>query len=408
MKINYSALTSLSTFLKLFAASRSTSQVAPAMRTSKKTIPPLVAEKPKRLLSIDALRGFDMLLISGGGTFLVLLENKTGWAWVDWIAMQMEHPDWHGFTFYDFIFPLFLFIAGVSLPFSLHKGLAMGMSKAALYRKAFWRMLILIALGILYKNAPIPFFEPSQIRLVSVLGRIGLAGFVTTVLYLNFSWKSRIVWVAVILLLYYAALFLVPVPGYGAGDLSMEGNLVGWIDRNFLPGRLLQQIYDELGLLTQLPALCLTVLGAMAGDILRSEQRDSRKLLIMLMVGVMGIGLGLVWSLHFPINKHLWTSSFILLTGGMAFLFLALFYWIIDVMRYQKWAFFFKVIGLNSLTIYLAYRFIDFRHSSHLLFSGLYTPTPEPWHEVFEAFGALVLVWLFLYFLYRKRLFLKI
>lgn len=369
---------------------------------------PVVAETPKRLRSIDSLRGFDMLLISGGGAFLVLLENKTGLAWVDWVAGQFTHPEWHGFTFYDFIFPLFLFISGVSLAFSLNKGLALGLRKNDLYRKAFWRMLILIALGILYKNAPVPFFEPSQIRLGSVLGRIGFAGFVTTLLYLNFSGTSRLVWVAGILVLYYAALFLVPVPGYGAGDLSVEGNLVGWFDRSFLPGRLLQGTYDELGLLTQFPALCLTVLGAFAGDILRSGQKDHRKLQLLLLAGLAGIAAGLGWDLHFPINKHLWSSSFILLTGGMAFLFLALFYWVIDVLKFQKWAFFFRVIGLNSLTIYLAYRFINFNYSSRLLFSGLYAPAPEPWHEVFEALGALGLVWLFLYFLYRQKLFLKV
>ena len=375
---------------------------------SQKNIPPLLAEKPKRLLSIDALRGFDMLFISGAGTFLLLLEGKTDLAWVDGLARQMEHPAWHGFTFYDFIFPLFLFIAGISLPFSLHKGQALGMDKAEIYRKALRRMLILIALGILYKNAPIPFFEPSQIRLGSVLGRIGLAGFVTTLLYLHFSFRARLTWVAGILLLYYAALFLIPVPGYGAGDLSFEGNLVGWFDRTFLPGRLLQGTYDELGLLTQLPALCLTVLGAAAGDMLQTLQHDHKKLQQLLLAGALSLGLGLLWSLHFPINKHLWSSSFILLTGGMAFLALALFFWVIDVLHYQRWAFFFKVIGVNSLTIYLAYRFIDFQDTSRLLFAGSYAPAPEQWHEVFQAVGGLALVWLFLYFLYRNKLFLKV
>jgi predicted acyltransferase len=367
-----------------------------------------VAQKPRRLLSIDALRGFDMLLISGGGTFLLLLENKTGLAWVDWVAGQMKHPAWDGFTFYDFIFPLFLFIAGVSLPFSLNKGLALGLQKKDFYRKALQRMLILIALGILYKNAPVPFFEPSQIRVVSVLGRIGFAGLVTTLLYLNFSWLGRLGWVGGILFLYYAALFLVPVPGYGAGDLSIEGNLVGWFDRTFLPGRLLQGNYDELGLLTQFPALCLTVLGALAGDLLLKGWPDAKKLRLLVLAGVAGVVGGLLWDLHFPINKHLWSSSFILLTGGMAFLFLALFYWVIDVLKVQKWAFFFQVIGLNSLTIYLVYRFINFSYSSRLLFSGIYDPLPEQWHQVLEALGALGLVWLFLYLLYRKRLFLKV
>lgn len=349
-----------------------------------------------------------MLLISGGAYFIRAMEGKTGWDWIDWIAIQMEHPAWHGFTFYDFIFPLFLFIAGVSLPFSLNKGLSIGMNKFMLYRKSFRRMLILIALGILYKNAPLSIFEPSQIRYVSVLGRIGFAVFITTILYLNFSKKSRILWGASILILYYAALFLIPVPGYGAGNLSFEGNLVGWIDRHWLPGRLLQDTYDELGLLTQLPALCLTLLGSLAGDILRSDQKEIDKLKLLFFTGVSCIGTGLLWSLHFPINKHLWSSSYILLTGGMAVLCMFTFYGLIDVLKYKKWAFFFQVIGLNSLTIYLGYRFIDFSETSHLLFGGIYSIAPEPWHEVFQAFGAMMLVWLLLYFLYREKIFIKI
>ncbi|NND08930.1 MAG: DUF5009 domain-containing protein [Saprospiraceae bacterium] len=362
----------------------------------------------KRILSIDALRGFDMLFISGAGTFLALLEGKSNWGWVDAVAHQMTHPAWHGFTFYDFIFPLFLFIAGVSLTFSIKSALGRGMSKSEIYRKVFLRMIILMLLGYLYKNAPIPFFEPSQIRFSSVLGRIGFAVFVTTLVYLNFKKKGRIIWIAGILLAYYAMLYLIPVPGYGAGDLSFEGNLVGWIDRTFMPGRLIQGTYDELAILTELPSMCLTMMGAFAGDIIGSKRPAVERGKLLLGIGGVVLIMGLLWSLHFPINKHLWTSSFILLTGGMAFLALAMFYWIIDIWGYTKWAFFFKVIGMNSLLIYLAYRFIDFRHTAHLLFSGLYAPAAERWHEVIEALGALALVWLFLYFMYRQRFFLKI
>ena len=367
------------------------------------------APAPKRLLSIDTLRGFDMLMIAGAGAFISLLYGKTGWGWVDAVALQFEHPRWDGFTFYDFIFPLFLFIAGLSLPFSLNKGLGLGFSKSDLYRKAFTRMLILIAFGILYKNAPVPFLEWSNIRFVSVLGRIGFAGFITTLLYLNFGFRKRIFWVAGLLLFYYAALFLIPVPGYGAGDLSFEGNLTGWIDRTFLPGRLHQVTYDELGLLTQIPALCLTVLGSLAADILRRvNDSDYRKLRDLAIAGLICLVIAAVWSLHFPINKHLWSSSFIMLTGGMAFLIFALFYWVIDILQYRRWTFFFFVIGMNSLTIYLAYRFIDFEHTSRLLFEGLYINTADAWHPVFESLGALALVWLFLYILYRLKVFVKI
>jgi predicted acyltransferase len=362
----------------------------------------------QRLASVDALRGFDMLMIAGLGSFIVLLGGKTDWPWLQTMAAQFKHPAWNGFTFYDFIFPLFLFMAGVSLAFSLNSTRNRDLPHSVLYKKAFKRMLILIGLGILYKNAPLPVFDPAQIRLGSVLGRIGFAGFITTILYLNFSPRGRMAWIAGILLVYYAILYLIPVPGYGAGDLSFEGNLVGWFDRQFLPGRLLQKTYDELGLLTQFPSLCLTMLGAFAGDILRGGQSSGQKLKTLGLLGVGGIVLGLLWALHFPINKHLWTSSFILLTGGMAYLFLALFYGIIDVGGFRKWAFFFQVIGMNSLTIYLLNGFVDFKHSSARLFGGIYRQAPEAWHDVWQALGALALVWLMLYFLYRKKLFLKV
>ena len=262
-----------------------------------------VRSSSKRLLSIDTLRGFDMLMIAGLGTFISLLYGKTGWGWVDALALQFRHPAWDGFTFYDFIFPLFLFIAGLSIPFSLAKGIQSGLSRTDLYKKAFVRMMILIALGILDKNAPVPFFDWENIRLGSVLGRIGFAGFITVVLYLNFGFRQRIFWVTGFLLFYYAALFLIPVPGYGAGDLSFEGNLTGWIDRTILPGRLLQKTYDELGLLTQIPALCLTGMGSLAGDILRRESDgDYTKLRRLVIAGAICLAIAWIWSLHFPIN----------------------------------------------------------------------------------------------------------
>ena len=270
-------------------------------------------------------------------------------------------------------------------------------------------MLVLIALGMLDKNAPFPFFDWPHIRLGSVLGRIGLAGFITIVLYLNFNSIKRLYMIAGILLLYYACVMWIPVPGYGAGDLSFEGNLIGWIDRTFLPGRLLQGTYDELGLLTQLPAICLTLLGAFTGEILRTNSiADGKKFTQLLITSGICITSGLIWSLHFPISKHLWSSSFILLTGGMSVGLMAVFYGVIDILNMKKWSFFFVVIGMNSLAIYMLYRFVNFRYTSQLLFQGLYVNLNEKWHGVFETFGAIALVWVLLYFLYRKKIFFKI
>lgn len=361
-----------------------------------------------RLLSIDTLRGFVMLFISGGGTFLILMKGKTGLNFIDVIADQLHHPPWHGFAFYDLIMPLFLFISGVSISFSLSKRLALGLNKSELYKKVFKRMLILIGLGIIYKNTPIQFFDPAAIRFGSVLGRIGIACFVTAFLFLNYSWKTRLYITGGILVSYYAALFLIPVPGFGAGDLSIEGNLVGWFDRTFLPGRLREVIYDELGILTQISALCITVFGSMAGDILRNNFSDNKKTVLLLAVGTLSVVIGLIWGMHFPINKKLWSSSFIMLTSGLGFMILSLFYWVIDVCGYRKWTFFFKVIGMNSLTVYFVYHLFNFKKPSSMLFSGLYAPLPDQWHEVLEALGAWALVWLFLYFLYKREIFIKI
>ena len=362
----------------------------------------------ERLASIDALRGFDMLMISGGGTFIFLLGGKTGISFIDFISAQLVHPEWHGFTFYDFIFPLFLFLAGTSLSFSLTKSLSRKISKTEILRKVFIRMLILIVLGILDKNAPVNIFDPAHIRYGSVLGRIGLATFVGAILYLNYSSKQRLILAAIILVAYYLVLTLIPVPDYGAGNLSFEGNLVGWFDRSFMPGKLKQGTYDELAILTQFPAICLTIFGMLAGDILINKIAASVKLKGLFFVGLAGIIMGLIWNFVFPINKHLWSSSFILLTSGLSFLSLAIFYWIIDVKGYLKWSFFFRVIGTNSLVIYLVMRFVDLNASSRLLFEGFYLHTPEKWHEVFNALGALVIVWFFLYFLYRNKIFVKV
>lgn len=374
------------------------------MATSSQTALPT-----NRLQSLDALRGFDMLMIAGGGQFIARLHGVTDIAWVNELALQFVHPPWHGFTFYDFIFPLFLFLSGVSLTYSLTGALQKGIDKNTLYKKVFKRMIILMVLGIMDKNMPVDIFNPSNIRFGTVLGKIGIASFVAAVLFLNFSSLQRVAIAAGILVLYYAAIFLVPVPGYGAGDISFEGNLVGWFDRTFMPGRLLQKTYDENALLTQFPGMCLAIFGTWAGDKLReADLAEHKKIGQLVLAGIVALVIGLIWDLHFPINKHLWSSSFIMVTTGMSFLFLALFYGIIDVLGIYKWSFFFKVIGMNSIVIYLAYHFIKFDHTSYIIFGGLYQGLDEKWHPSLIALGSLVLVWSLMYFLYKKKIFVRI
>ena len=366
--------------------------------------------KKKRLNSLDALRGADMFMISGGGTFIYYMHGKTDIGWLNTLALNMEHPGWlEPITFYDFIFPLFLFISGVSLVYSVNSQLKKSAAKTDIYKKAFMRMIVLMILGLIYKNSPINIFDPAHIRYSSVLGRIGMATFFTTFLYLNFDWKKRLLWIGGILLAYYAAMFLIPVPGYGAGNMSMEGNFAGWIDRMVMPGRLINGIFDENAFATSFTAFTLTVFGAWAGDILRNTNTDSlKKVKLFFIIGVSLIGIGLIWGMHFPIMKKMWTSSFILVTAGASFLALDIFYWLIDVKGYDKWAFFFKVIGLNSLAVYLLNHFVNFRYTANKLFSGFYGFVNKDWHIVIETFLATVLLWLLLYFLYKKKLFLKV
>lgn len=367
-------------------------------------------EKPKRLNSLDALRGADMFMISGGGAFIYYMHGKTDWNWLNTLALNMEHPGWlEPITFYDFIFPLFLFISGISLAFSVGSQLSKGASNTDLYKKAFKRMIVLMVLGLIYKNSPMNIFDPAHIRYSSVLGRIGMATFFTTILYVNFSWQKRLLWIGGILLTYYAAMFLIPVPGFGAGNMSMEGNFAGWIDRMIMPGRLINGVFDENALATSFQAFTLTIFGAWAGDILKELKTTStQKTKLLFFIGVSLLALGLLWGLHFPIMKKMWTSSFILVTAGASFLVMDLFYWLIDVKNYTKWTLFFKVIGLNSLLVYYLNHFIDFRYTAAKLFSGIYSFVNPNWHIVIETFIATVLLWLLLHFLYKKKIFIKI
>lgn len=361
----------------------------------------------KRLESLDALRGFDMFLIIGGTAFISSFIRAMDWESMEWLTAQFRHAPWHGMTFEDVIFPLFLFMVGVSMVYSVTSSLRKGMSKKEIYRKAFRRMVLLSLLGIVFKNNPLH-FDWGQIRYVSVLGRIGITGFFATLILLNTTWRGRLFWLAGLLLFYWIALLFIPVPGYGAGDLSQEGNMATYINSIIVPGRLIDGIYDENGYFQHIPATGLVLMGTLAGMILQSGREEMRKILLLSGAGVAAIGIGLIWNLHFPINKHLWSSSFILVSGGISFLFMALFYGVIDVGGMKKWAFPFKVIGLNSIFIYMASGLIDFGYTSRYLLNGFIQMTGEDGQRFITQLGILLLEFGLLYFMYRKRIFVKV
>jgi predicted acyltransferase len=359
-----------------------------------------------RLVSLDALRGFDMFWIIGGGEIAHAAAKLTGWAWLVWLSGQLEHPKWHGFAFYDLIFPLFLFMAGVAMPFSFEKRLARGDTRGQLYRHVIVRGLLLVLLGMTYNG--LLKFDWANMRFPSVLGRIGLAYLFAGLIVLNTDLRRRLLWIVGLLVGYWAALRFVPVPGFGAHDLSPGHTLTDYIDRLLIPGRLYQGDRDPEGLLATVPAIATALGGVVTGMLLKSERFSGyMKTLIMAATGGVCIGLAYLWNIEFPINKNLWTSSFVLLCAGWSLLFLSLFYVVIDVWRLRLWAFPLVVIGSNSIFIYMARKFVDFEYTTHFFFDGLlrHTGASQP---LLWATCVLFVEWLLLLLLYRKRIFLRV
>ncbi len=361
----------------------------------------------QRLLSLDTLRGFDMFWIIGGGLLFQTLAKHTDWAWADSFAIQMHHVKWEGFRAYDLIFPLFMFIAGVAIPYALFSKLEKGVPKVNLYKKVGKRAIILVLLGLVYNS--VLDFEFETLRTASVLAQIGLAYLLASIIAINFrSFKSISIWILAILTIYAILQLFVPVPGHGAGTLSPQGCINAYIDRLFLPGRLHGKVFDPEGIMCIVSASAITLMGALAGLILRSNTYvPYKKIGIISALGVISIIAALILQNWYPIIKAAWTSTFNLLTGGISFLLLALFYLVIDVWKIQKWTFFFRVIGLNSITIYLAVRIVNFRDTSDFLLTGIASIFGS-FEQVVLIVGLIALEWLLLYFLYKKNIFLKV
>ena len=365
---------------------------------------------PKRLQSLDALRGFDMLGIMGGSGLFIALAAWCPNPFFQSLAEQMEHVAWDGFHIEDMIFPLFLFIAGISFPFSLAKQRGNGMTDAAIYKKIIRRGITLVVLGFIY-NGLLSFNFDHQ-RYASVLGRIGLAWMFAALIFVNTKTITRVYITGAILVGYWLLLALCPAPdGNGAGAFTMEGCLVGYIDRILLPGRLHLKIHDPEGLLSTLPAISTALLGMFTGEFVKLQKEkltETKKVVMMLAVGIALIVIGSVWDLFFPINKNLWTSSFVCFVGGISMILFAVFYYIIDVKNCRSWTLFFTVIGMNSITIYLAQHFIKFSFTSEAIFGGLIKMFPEAAQPFFAQVAYIAVCWGFLYFLYRQRIFLKV
>ena len=359
-----------------------------------------------RVHSIDALRGFDMFWIIGGGTVIEQLLTLIGAPFTLALAGQFEHSRWNGFTFEDLIYPLFLFIMGLTIPFSLTKRLERGDSQRRVVLHIMKRTLILFLLGFVLNG--FLDFNLAEMRWMGVLQRIALCYLAAALITLYSGVRGRAVWTAAFLVGYWAVMALIPVPGFGAGALTPEGNLASYLDRLLIPGKFCCFGYGENeGILSTFPSIASSLIGVLCADWLRTGRSGREKTLGLACAGFTSLAAGLLWGVAFPINKLIWTSSYTLFAAGWSMLLLATFYWIIDVRGWKRWAFFFTVIGLNPITIYVAQDLFNFGVVANVFIHG-FVSYLGGFRPAFVALCVLGVKWLFLWFLYRQKIFLKV
>ncbi len=370
--------------------------------------PPAAKPAKERLMSIDALRGFDMYWITGGGTFTNAVVAWIGWKpLTDIVVHHTDHVGWEGFTMWDAIFPLFLFLSGTTMPYSLLSRLEKGESKKVLFWRVFRRMLLLIFLGMMWGVLHLQF---RTMRYPSVLGLIGIAYFIAAVIVINCNLRRQFVWLAGILIGYYLGMRFIPLPDtILAGRFTPGGTVASFVDYYVLPGTLYQHSFDPEGLLAAFSASAMALLGAIAGQVLRTKVfTPYKKIGVLIAGGLCSIVLALIWSQWFPIIKGMWTSSYILFAGGLSSIILSIAYLIVDVWGFRKIPFIFAVVGMNSITIYVGRAFIDFHKISEFFFGGLASVSSEMVAPIVVAFGVLLSEWIFLYYLYSKKTFLRV
>lgn len=373
------------------------------------TAPAIVpTDVQQRLASLDALRGFDMFWITGGAALVEAIARKADWPAFTRVAKFFcEHVDWEGFHFHDLIFPLFLFVIGAAMPFSLGRRLEQGATRRDLLLKVLRRTALMFALGLVYYGW-LEFKPITQMRALGVLQRLALCYGIAGVVMLFLRVRGQAFVAAACLVAYYLLMRFVPVPGEHAGPWSMQGNLANYLDRLlFARGQIWEDYGDPEGLLSTIPAVATALLGVLAGQWLRTPRDGNVKTLGMLAAGALLIGAGHLWALDMPIIKKLWTSSFVLVAGGWSLVLVSAFYWLIDVRGWTGWAFYFVVIGLNPITIYVGQEIINFDAIGEFFLRGVASHLPG-WKPIVLAAGGLAARWLFLLFLHRRRVYLRL
>jgi predicted acyltransferase len=371
----------------------------------------------QRVVSVDALRGFNIFWILGAdGAIWALADMTRGKGLIldaigTTLGTQMTHVAWEGFRFYDFIFPLFIFVTGVSIVLSLPR-LVEREGKTTAHIRVIRRFLLLYGMGLIYYGGISQHW--TDIRFLGVLQRIALCYLFASLMLLNFSRSSMLAGLVALLGGYWALMTFVPVPGVGAGSFAMDANLANWIDAHFLPGRLWDTTRDPEGLLSTLPAIGSCLLGVFAGLVLLEKRlTPQQKSISLITVGALLVAAGYLWSLQFPIIKAIWTSSFVLVAGGYSAILLGCLHQIVDVWGHSRWPVIFVWIGANSITLYFLNNVMDFERFArrfvggdvaHLLDAAVTPGTGRFLTHVLGVTFAVVLAGFF----YRRKIFLRV
>lgn len=428
-------------------------------------IPPKPAVATQRLMSVDALRGFDMFWIIGADSLVYALHRLSPSKPTDFLANQLEHAEWQGFHFYDLIFPLFVFLVGVSIVFSLTKTIQRS-GKADAIRRVIRRGILLYVIGVLYSGGFSNLWP--NIRLLGVLNRIALAYFFAGLLFCFFKPRALVGICVGLLLGYWALMTFIPIrdiqltrpnisrlateagdsetaayfssrrspnpstvknsPAWAAteklfysttnnvrGKYEPGYNLSDHLDFQYLPGKKWDTFYDPEGYLSTIPAIATCLLGVFAGFLLQNQLvPGQKKVLVLLAAGIVAAALGWLWNYQFPVIKKIWTSSFVLVAGGYSAILLGVFYWIVDVVQLRAWCQPFVWMGMNSITIYLtkniiggtfnvlAERFVGGDVKTY--FDNCVTGLGQ---LVISLVGLLLAFW-FVHFLYKRKIFLRL
>jgi predicted acyltransferase len=361
-----------------------------------------------RLVSLDVFRG---ITIAG----MVLVNDPGSWEHIYW---PLEHAQWSGWTPTDLVFPFFVFIVGVAITLALGNRVERGDVTRDVYWKIVKRTLIIFGIGLFLNG--FPHFPLAEWRIPGVLQRIAVCYFFASIIFLNTRVRAQIAITIALLLVYWLLVKLIPAPGFAAGDLTKEGSLPSFVDRLVFGKHVWAQakVYDPEGLLSTIPAIATALIGVLTGHWLRTEKSRVEKVAGMFVVGAVLVAIGWGWNAFFPINKALWTSSYVLFTGGLALQFLALCYWLIDIKGYRRWAKPFVIFGMNAIALYVVAALmsdllglikVGGDSLGGWIYEHIFTSWLSPVNASLAFAIAFVLVCLFLmWLLYRKRIFLKI